>query len=98
MSLTLILSQHLSRQGARLRVESYRLTYGGLHVTTTAVPSSMDLQSFEFLLRTQLPEGSQVECEVPSSRSFLHILAAPFLLSDGSALTSNRAMLFFFLN
>ena len=92
MSLAPVLSQHLSRQGARLCVESYRLAYGGLYVTTTAVSSSMDLQSFESLLRTWIPEGSQVECEIPSSHSFLHILAAPFLLSDGSALTPDHAM------
>jgi len=91
MSLGPVLSQHLSRQGARLCVESYRLAYGGLYFTTTAIPSSTDLQSFESLLHTRIPEGSQVECEVPSSRSFLRILAAPFLLSDGSALTPGRA-------
>ena len=92
MSLAPILSQHLSQQGARLHVESYRLAYGGLYVTTTAVPSLTDLQSFESLLRARIPEGSQVECEVFSSRSFLRILAAPFLLSDGSALTPDCAM------
>ena len=41
---------------------------------------------------TRILKGSQVKCEVPFSRFFLRILAAPFLLSDGSALTSDHAM------
>ena len=48
---------------------------------TTVVSSPSDVCQVENFLRTQILKGTVVECEVPSSRSFLYIVSAPFLLA-----------------
>ena len=85
------LSCHLVSIKSRIRVESFRPAYGGLLITTTFVPSPSDIQVVEDFVRTQVPKGSVVECEVSSSRSFLRIVGAPFLLTGDRKLTPEIA-------
>ena len=54
------LSWFIDNFQSSLLVESFRLAYGGLCLTTTSVPSPSDLSRLETFTRTLVPEGSSV--------------------------------------
>ena len=62
-----------------------------LLITTILVPSPSNIQVMEDFVHIQVLKGSVVECEVPSSRSFLCIVGAPFLLTGDRKLTPEIA-------
>ena len=62
-----------------IMVESFHLSYGGLCLTTTSVPTPSDLSRVETFVCTLVSEGSTVRCEVPSSHSFCKLIGVPFL-------------------
>jgi len=69
--------------GSLLTVESFWLAYGSLLITTTTVPTPANLDTISNAAHPHVPGGLKVLCEVPSSRSFLHIHAVPFFLGEG---------------
>ena len=62
-----------------IMVESFCLSYGGLCLSTTSVPTPSDLSRVEIFVHTFVPEGSSVQCEVPSSHSFCKLIGMLFL-------------------
>ena len=71
-------------------VESFRLSYGGLCLSTTSVPPPSDLSRMETFVCTLIPKGSSVRCKVPSLRSFCKLIGVPFLCG-GNPINSKNA-------
>ena len=62
-----------------LLIESFHLVYGGLCLTMTSVPSPSDLSRLETFIRSIVPEGFTVRCEIPSSCLFCKLMDVLFL-------------------
>jgi len=62
-----------------IMVESFCLSYRGLCLTTTSVPTPSDLSRVETFMCTLVPEDSSVRCEVPSLCLFCKLIGMPFL-------------------
>jgi len=60
-------------------VESFHLSYEGLCLSTTSIPTPSDLFRVETFMRTLIPKGFSVWCKVPSSRSFCKLIGVLFL-------------------
>ena len=53
-----------------IMVKSFHLSYRGLCLSTTSIPTFSDLSRVETFMHTLVPKGSSVRCEVPSLCSF----------------------------
>ena len=74
-----------------LMIASFCLGYGGLALSTSRVPTSPELARVETFMRGIVPEGTAVDCEVPSSRSFCKLVGVPFITLEGTHLTPSDA-------
>jgi len=75
-----------------IMVESFCLLYEDLCLSTTSVYTPSDLSRVETFVCILIPEGSSVQCEVPSLCSICKLIGVPFLCS-GNPINSKNASL-----
>jgi len=73
------ISRLINHLPSSIIVESFRLSYRGLCLSTTSVSTPSDLSRVETFMCTLLSERSSVQCKVPSSHSFCKLIGVPFL-------------------
>lgn len=73
------ISSFIDSMQSPLLVESFRPAYSGMLFAVTKVPFPVDLSRIETFIRTLVPAGSTVQCEVPSSHSFCKLVQVLFL-------------------
>ena len=79
LPLALQISHFINSLSSLIMVKSFHLSYGGLYLTTTSVPTPSDLARVETFMHTLVPEGSSVQCEVLSLHSFCKLIGVLFL-------------------